>query len=278
MRYCHGMKLGEYTTPEEWVAVVKARGFTSSHPPVGEDASDEVIAAYVKAAEENDIVINEVGAWRNMMDPNPAVAADAEEFVLKRFRFAEKIGAKCFVTIAGSRGSFPGGLKWSHADNFSKETFDMTVKRVQYLIDTVQPTKTYFTVEPMPTVFPHTTDSYLELLEAVDRERFAVHADIVNMLWSVDKYYNNTEVTREFFKKLGKYVKACHIKDVVLTEGLPLQLCETCPGRGHFDIGTYLEEIDKLDPDMPLILEHQHKPELFEEGWRIYRRLRRKKG
>ena len=54
-------------------------------------------------------------------------------------------------------------------------------------------------------------DSYLELLEAVDRERFAVHLDVFNWMTSPRRYFYNEEFVDECFEKLGRYVKSCHL-------------------------------------------------------------------
>jgi len=43
------------------------------------------------------------------------------------------------------------------------------------IIDAVQPTRTFYTLETMPWMYPDSPQSYLRLLQAVDRRQFAVH-------------------------------------------------------------------------------------------------------
>ena len=59
----------------------------------------------------------------------------------------------------------------------------------------------------MPYVLPDSPDSYLQLLEAIDRPQFAVHLDPVNMISSPRRFYGSGDFLRECFAKLGPYVK-----------------------------------------------------------------------
>jgi sugar phosphate isomerase/epimerase len=136
------------------------------------------------------------------------------------------------------------------------ETFDMVVASVQDIIDAVQPRRTTYVLEPMPWMFPDTADSYLALLDAVDREAFAVHIDMVNVINSPQAYFNNAALIREWFAKLGPYIRSCHAKDSLLSTKLTTHLDEMRPGLGQLDYRTLLLEVDKLDPDTPLMIEH----------------------
>ena len=69
-----------------------------------------------------------------------------------------------------------------HPDNLSEDTFALIVDTVRAIIDAVQPSRTYFTLEPMPWIIPDSPDRYLQLLEAIGRERFGVHLDPTNMI------------------------------------------------------------------------------------------------
>ena len=124
------------------------------------------------------------------------------------------------------------------------------------IIDAVNPGRTYYTLEPMPWMYPDSADSYLALIDAIDRERFAVHLDPVNLVCSPQRYYSNGALIRECFGKLGPYIKSCHAKDIVLSQQLTVHLDEVRPGLGNLDYRVYLRELDRLDPDIPLMLEH----------------------
>ena len=127
----------------------------------------------------------------------------------------------------------------------------------------VRPTRTYYALETMPWSFPYSPDSYLRILNAIDRPRFAVHLDPVNMISSPERFYGNAEFLRECFAKLGPYIKTCHAKDIALSGRLTVHLDEVRPGLGGLDYRVFLAELNRLDPDIPLMLEHLSTPEEY---------------
>lgn len=262
------MRLGgpifqKYTNPEEWIQAVKQAGYRAALCPVGHDADDAVIEAYRTAAVQADIVIAEVGAWSNPISPDPKVRAKAMEHCKKQLALADKLGARCCVNIAGSRGE-----QWDgpHPENFSDETFQRIVEAIQEIIDAVNPSRTFYTLETMPWIYPDSADSYLRLIEAVNRDRFAVHFDPVNMINSPRIFYDNGPMIRDFCSKLGPYLKNCHAKDIELAGKLTVHLDEVLPGTGGLDYDAFLDEMNKLDPDTPIIVEHLSTEEEYNKA------------
>ncbi len=150
------MRLGgpifeEASNPDQWVAAVRRAGYTAAFCPVDRGASDDVIAAYAKAAESADIVIAEVGAWSNPLSPDPGTRKAAMALCKESLALADRIGARCCVNISGSRGE-----QWDgpHPDNLTEDTFEMIVETVREIIDAVQPTRTFYTLETMPWMYP----------------------------------------------------------------------------------------------------------------------------
>lgn len=244
---------GDRSTPEAWVASVKAKGYRASPCPCGVHDDDATVQAYAAAAAAHDIVIAEVGAWSNPISPDDTVRSEALAKCKAGLDLADRIGARCCVNISGARGE-----RWDgpHPDNLTDDCFDLIVDTVREIIDTVKPSRTYYTLETMPWAYPDSADSYLRLLEAIDRERFAVHLDPVNIVNCPSRYFRSGELIRDCFAKLGPYIRSCHAKDIVLHDRLTLHLDEARPGLGGLDYHVYLTELDKLDPDTPLILEH----------------------
>ncbi len=240
--------------PDGWVAAVRRLGYSAAACPIGEDADDETIRAYAEAAARADVVIAEVGAFGvNPVSSDDETRSRARAFCAKRLALADAIGARCCVNCAGSRGA-----KWDGPDarDLTDETFDLVVESVRAIIDAAKPTRTFYTLEPMPWMFPDSPDSYARLVAAVDRERFAVHLDPVNWVSSPQRYFDNAGLIREAFAKLGDKVKSCHAKDVILREKLTTHLDEVRPGAGALDYRALLTGLAALDPDTPLMLEH----------------------
>ena len=252
------MKLGissplTHNSPEEWADNQVRLGCKSVVFPVGSDEPDEKIDAYKQAADSRDLMIAEVGVWRNVLSKDKDESKRNMEYCINQLKLADRIGARCCVNVAGSFGPrWDGGYR----ENFTKEAWTTTVESIQYIIDQADVRNTYFTIEPMPWMYPRGPKEYLKLIEAVDRERFAVHLDIINMVTGSERYFAPEEFVDECISALGSSIRSCHIKDVHLKEEYTIQLEECAPGKGEFPLAYYMKKIDELDPDIPMILEH----------------------
>ncbi len=239
--------------PDAWAAEVRRLGYRAAYCPVDYRADDALVQAVARAAEAADIVIAEAGAWNNPLSKNADEARAAIEHCRRQLDLADRIGARCCVNISGACGD-----KWDgpHPDNLTPATFDRIVESVRAIVDDVKPTRTFYTLEPMPWAYPNSPETYLDLVRAVDRPSFAVHLDPINMIAGVERYYANGDFIRHCFALLGPYIKSCHAKDIVLREHLTLHLDEMRPGTGALDWPAYLTSIEQLSPDMPLLVEH----------------------
>ncbi|MEP6987754.1 MAG: TIM barrel protein, partial [Chloroflexota bacterium] len=240
-------------TPEAWIESLRQHGYRAAYSPFDASADSNTRRAYVQAAAEADIVIAEVGAWSNPISPDDAVRKAAIDKCQQQLALADDIGARCCVNIAGARGE-----KWDgpYADNFSAATFALIVETVRNILDSVKPKRAFYSLEPMPCIFPDSADSYLDLIRAIDRPQFGVHLDPVNMISSPRRYFNNTAFLHECFDKLGGHIKSIHAKDIIVREPLTVHLDEVRPGLGTLDYVTFLRRANQLDADMPFMLEH----------------------
>ncbi len=239
--------------PEEWAAAVRRLGYRAAFCPVGADAPDDVVRAYAGAAAAADVVIAEVGAWSNPLSRDEDTRRAAVGHCQAQLALADRIGARCCVNIAGSRGE-----KWDGPcpEDLTGDTFALIVESVRGIVDAVRPTRTYYTLETMPWMYPDSADSYARLVEAIDRERFGVHLDPVNLVCSPQRHFRNADLMRECFRKLGPLIKSCHAKDIRLGTGLTTHLDEVRPGTGGLDYRVFLQEVAALDADVPVMLEH----------------------
>jgi sugar phosphate isomerase/epimerase len=256
--------------PVEWIKAHQEWGYSAAYCPLEADASNELIKAYEDEAKKNDLIIAEVGAWSNPISVDDNQRKEAIDFCIQQLNLADKIGANCCVNIAGSRN--PDSWDGPHADNLIQETFDLIVETTQSIIDAIKPKRTFFALETMPYVFPNSIESYEKIIKKIDRERFAVHFDPVNLTNSPERYYNNGAIIKEAFKKLGKYIKSCHAKDTIIQNELTIHISETQPGLGNLDYAVYLKELSKLD-NVPLMLEHMEEPEEYKVAGRYLRKV-----
>lgn len=257
-----GPVFGPYKGPEAWVESLRERGYRAGYCPLEPGAAEEEIRDLEGAARRADIVIAEVGAWSNPISPDPAQAAEAIEKCRAGLELAEQVGARCCVNISGSKNQ----KYWAgpHPDNMSEAVFDQVVETTRGIIDAVKPVRTFFALEAMPWSFPYSTDTYLRLVRAIDRKAFGVHLDPVNMITSPQDFYNNGQLIREMFARLGPHVRSCHAKDITLREDnyIP-QLDELRPGLGGLDYRVFLRELSSLK-DVPLMMEHLQAEEDYQ--------------
>ena len=240
-------------------------GYRAAYAPRDVAVGDQdKISAIVKEFAHQDVVIAEVGAWVNMLDPDAEKRRKNFEFVTHQLALAELLGARNCVTIAGSYN--PDVWYGPDPKNLSKEFFDATVENCRKLIDTVKPQRTSFSIEMMPWSLPSCPDEYVKLVKAVDRRPFGVHLDVCNTVSSPTRMYNNSEVIHECFTKLGPWIKSCHAKDLKWGPGVQVSIQETIPGTGIIDYETYLRDLSQLPGEAPLMLEHLHTEQEYTQG------------
>ncbi len=247
--------------PAELARAHRALGYNAAYVPQVTLKEPERIKAIEKAFAAENVVIAEVGAWKNMLDADAAKRRENLNYVIERLALAEAIGARNCVNIAGSFN--PKQWDGPDARNLSREYFDATVENCRKVIDAVKPARTKFTIEMMGWSLPDSADSYLKLFNAIARPGFGVHVDVFNIINSPQRFYRNAEVINEVFRKLGRWICSCHAKDL---HGKNVHFAETVPGRGGIDYRAYLANITALPFEAPLMLEHLSTPAEYEEG------------
>ena len=257
------MRLGtssplKHDSAEEWAKNQIALGCRAVVFPLSSDDPEDKIKEYVDAAKANDLLIAEVGIWRNAMSLDPKDRKEQRDYCVRQLQLADRIGARCAVNVAGAIGP-----RWDghYKENFTIETRAQIVKMVQEIIDRAEVTDAYFTLEPMPWMIPTGPEDYVRLIDDVNRDRFAVHMDIINMTNSFDRYYKAESFVDRCAELLGNRIRSCHIKDVHLKEEYTFQLEECAPGKGEYPLRYYVQKMSSLDPDMPVILEHLNTDE-----------------
>jgi len=250
--------------PAELAREHRRLGYSAAYCPSARvEDTDRIRAIRTGFAAEN-VAIAEVGAWKNMLDPDAPKRAENLKYVTERLALAEAVEARCCVDIAGSFN--PTVWYGAHPKNLSQAFFDATVENCRKVIDAVKPRRTTFSIEMMGWLLPDGPDAYLKLIRAVDRPAFAVHMDVCNGINSPERFYNNAQFISECFAKLGKWIVSCHAKDLAWIPEYNVHFKEVIPGKGEMDYATYLRELSKLPVDAPLMLEHLQNADEYTEG------------
>ncbi len=255
-----------YTGAQIWAADAIQLGYFACTCPLPGNCGHDEISALADAAEKANIVIAEVGVWRNTLSPNEVERLDNIKYAKEQLALADELGARCCVNISGARGEVWDG--WYY-ENYSPDTYAMVVDTTREIIDAVKPKRTFFTLEPMPWMVPDSPDGYLKLIKDIDRKSFAVHMDHINMINSVDHFINADNFIEEAFTKLAPYIKSVHFKDVNMDRlEMPVTLRECPPGHGMIDNRRVMKVIDRVLPkDTPVLLEHMSTMEEYAEAF-----------
>lgn len=255
-----GAQVFGFHNAEEWAMLHVQYGYGAAYWPLPLSADEAQVEAYSDAAKRHDLVISEIGAWNNMLDRDPVRREKNIQENIQALRLADRVGARCCINITGSYADTWDG---PHPGNMTEETFAVIVRTIQRIIDEAAPQHTYYTVEPMPWLYPNSIGTQERLLREVNRSRFAVHADMCNLINSFDKVYHTGEYASAFFEAFGDRIKAVHAKDLTIAKTLTMQIHEALPGEGIFDLDALLRACSRLSPDLPVMTEHLVTPEEY---------------
>ena len=148
-----------YTDAESWARKHVEHGYGAAYFPLSYRDDPEKIEAYVDAARRHKLVIAEIGIWNNQLDRDPEKRAQYFHDAMEQFKLADHIGARCCVNIAGSLGD-----TWDdpHPDNLTDDTLKAVVRNIQAIIDAAKPKNCYYTLEPMPWMFPRNVEDTIK--------------------------------------------------------------------------------------------------------------------
>lgn len=248
-----GSVLAPYDKPEGWLEEVKRLGYGCVIAPFDHTTDKNLIRAYMNLMEKEGLILGEVGAWSNPMATNEETRRKNISYCQGQLALAEEVGAKCCVNIVGGTGEIWDGF---YEENYDSHVYSLIVDRIREIIDGVKPSRTFYTIEPMPWMVPDSPEAYLQLLKDVDRKGFAVHLDYTNMINQPIRYIKSRDFIKHCFKLLGPYTKSVHIKDVAMSKDLPVSIKEVIPGEGGLDMGLVMELIHSLSPTMTAFVEH----------------------
>jgi len=268
-----GTVTGDYTTPEEWGVLLRKSGFKAITAPFSCLDNEETTDRYMSIIRDANVVISEIGVWKNLFDPDPSKADEALLFAKGQIRLADKLKIPCCVNIAGT--SSPLGWDAADKNNFSDATRHRIIEIIREIIDEVRPEYSYYCLEPMPWMLPDSPDEYIKLIEEIDREKFAVHMDFVNMINSPRRFLMSEDFIEECFSKLAPYIKSTHIKDSRMDKlGYTTHIDECPPGKGELDYAAVLKIMDRYLPsDGAILLEHMNTFEEYDEAFRYVKEM-----
>ena len=145
--------------PAELAREHRKLGYSAAYCPDVSLRDTAKIKAIADAYAAENVIIAEVGAWKNIQDPDPALRKANLQYVTDRLALAEAVGARCCVDITGSYNA----KVWygPHPGNLSQQFFDESVENARKIIDAVKPQRAKFAFEMMGWNLPDSADAYL---------------------------------------------------------------------------------------------------------------------
>jgi sugar phosphate isomerase/epimerase len=238
------------------------RGYRAAYTPSVRLADEDRLIKIRDEFSGRDVTLAEVQCWNNLLDPDEAVRKANREAVVEALAVADEVGAVCAIDTVGSYAR--ESLNHHDPRNFSQDAFDAAVEMARYFLDTVQPTRTYFTYEVLAMHIVDEPEVVERLVKAVDRDHFGVHLDIVNLINCPRKYWYNGALMEECVRRFGPHIVAAHAKDVYMEDNCDtVRISEVRPGLGNIDYTTYLRCLDELPQTVTLMLEHLETEEEY---------------
>ena len=152
--------------PLDYVEECRKQGYRSvSWPEAFAEAADE-IAEIKRTFAAADIVVAEVAAWVNPLDPDEAKRRGNLRKIAETLAIADELEAVCCATVVGSFD--PSGSPFAHVghhpDNFGEKAFEAVVEWVRQVLDEVKPRRTRLTLEMSPWTLLDGPEVYLRIL------------------------------------------------------------------------------------------------------------------
>jgi len=231
--------------------------------------TDADLLAMRQAFDEQGVEVVELGCYCNFITPRDDEAAR----ILDRLQWALQAGAilNCdyAVTYAGSRHPDPDQPFAPHPDNWGDEAWDLLVKRTWALLDAVDDVGVCLCFEPCRTTTLRTLDSLAELTADVSTVRVRIALDPA-AIFTPQAAGQSRRALAEVFATLADTIAIARATDVGLIDAGPEPRIEPAAlGEGVVDYGTYLQLVDALELDTPIVVKYHPTDEAYEAAHRF---------
>ena len=254
----------EKTGITEAVKNLVDNGYSGCHCDAGviHELKDSELKELNEALNKYDVVVYEVGGYKNMIHPDRATREKELKELANCIEAAEKVNCPMVGTCTGSCD--PDSYIGIHPDNWTEETWNLTVESVRQVLRDTAGMKAALGIEAQVTMNLDGPKSHRRLMDDVGDPRCAVNLDPVNMI-SLSNYYHTSELLNECFDLLGETILGAHAKDTYIwPDQQTVHVQEVCSGRGVMDYETYLVRLSRMDWPRTLLPEHVPADQLIE--------------
>ncbi|MFC1489694.1 sugar phosphate isomerase/epimerase family protein [Candidatus Latescibacterota bacterium] len=211
---------------------------------------DSQVRELQAALKEHDVLFYNLHIWDNIIHPDPARRQKCHDEYLRIIECAEQVGIKFVLVHTGSRGNGTPGVP--HPENWTEETWKMSVDALRKVIDETSGSKVNLAVEAINTNNSNNPAAHVRLKSDVgDRLKYTL--DPTNMMFA-GNVFRSTELINECFELMGEDIMYAHAKDVQWADMLP-GLKWVIPGQGVMDYEVYLTHLSRMKTSRVLMVE-----------------------
>ncbi|MFC1538656.1 sugar phosphate isomerase/epimerase family protein [Candidatus Latescibacterota bacterium] len=245
----------EMVSLAEQVKAVRDNGYTACESGSMNwlDTPDSQIREMQAARKQHDVLFYTLHQWQNIIDPDTERAERNIRQIITGIESAERIGVPNFVLHTGGRN--PRSKDRPHADNWTKETWDMGVAATKRILKETSGSTVNLAFEAVNCCNNNTPQSHARLREDVGDPRVKVCFDPTNMMHP-GVFFRTTELLNLCFDLLGEDIMLCHAKDstwnsmsTAINEGAVI-------GQGNLDYAQYLARLSRMKYTRALLIEH----------------------
>jgi sugar phosphate isomerase/epimerase len=209
---------------------------------------DSEIAEIKRQLKANDIDFYNLHSAGNIIAPSP----DDEYWIrhqIELIHSAEQYGCQMILSHAGSRYL---SRDVAHPQNWSKESWERTVKALKRVLKETQGSKIEVAIEPVNTESINNPWAMKRLREDVGDERLMCGLDITNMVDPTNAF-RMTEMINTTFDLLGDMVHYVHAKDFAWN-GMLAGINWALQGTGNMDYEQFLARVSRLPTKKPVYM------------------------
>jgi len=221
------------------------------------EASDTLVVDLKIALKKYDVRFIDMHGICNMIHPDMAERIRMHKWLINQMETAERVGCPIVTGHVGSRA--PGAVH-PHPENWTKETWDMSVREVKKFIKDTSGLKTVIAFEPNDMVQLNNPWACRRFIDDVGSDRVKICLDPANMT-NQAFHYRMTEYINACYDLIGEDTYICHAKDIMLENKLHPSFVEVPVGQGAMDYETHLVRMSRMNHTRVLLIEHMKMEE-----------------
>ncbi len=200
-------------------------------------------------------IVQAAGYRTNFVDPDESRRLDGINTLGPVFEMVKRLNAEMFITGCGSLSA--AGFYGPARENYHSETRRRLIDSLRKVARIAEANGVLVALECHHLTTLDTPEHIAQVVEQVGSPMIRVNFDPVNLLGDLPSAFASGDAMRRMRELLGEhYVKAAHLKDIVVGDSPLLHLSEASPGTGLLDIAEFLRTCRMLGEGAAVVIEH----------------------